>query len=469
MIKNKYTFLYVSLICTYSFYMIWMGLHTEALVPDEVWFLNVVHDSIVLNNFGDVVSVPNYLGYGAIYWIVLKLLESFALMRFVSVALMISVLCAVLVTVRAVVIDPKVRFLSMVFCISAPMTWFTGKMIGPEILGYAVGVWGCVLGFVSYKCQSKRKKMMGIFLAGILLGCAAGIKLNYFVFLLFLDAYIVIHANISCSDNAYCWKKRLRVGLVESFGNVLCLMLGATAGSIIANPIMLYDFHSFIGQFDAGGYSIRNLVHVLNREYIEWDLVNSGGMNKTIASVIVTIFVIVLGITNKNKEIKSLALSGCISICVLIGLCCKERFLGWYLMPIIFITAVCVSDMKIMPILIILNLMVMFPNVSYQIKAKEGQIDTLRHRAEIESYMEQYNSMYEDYAKYYFIEQSMGLFPAYMYEGEETDFRLIYISEPARANKNIDAIYTLAQNTGGGYKIVDKQYNVTVITYEKMK
>ncbi len=146
-IKNPdviYCLLTALFILIYGGFMLWCSMHTEALVPDEKWFLKIIKNDVRLDSIKSLIYTPNYLGYGSIYWILMGILGNFRMMRLVSGIALISILACLILTLKLWKVEKKVVFYSTAIYLSAPLTWFTGKMIGPEILGYATGVWGGV-------------------------------------------------------------------------------------------------------------------------------------------------------------------------------------------------------------------------------------------------------------------------------------------------------------------------------------
>lgn len=51
----------------YGIVMCWLYSNTKALVPDEVWFLNIAKREKI-ESLREFFLTPNYLGYGSLYW-----------------------------------------------------------------------------------------------------------------------------------------------------------------------------------------------------------------------------------------------------------------------------------------------------------------------------------------------------------------------------------------------------------------
>lgn len=140
--KKSYRMLTGGCIFLYALFMIYSCLHIESMAPDERWFMRVLDSEITLKSLRDIVNVPNYLGYGAIYWIILKFLGSFLRIRLFSFLLLLSIPICIMFLNRKLGYSERGVFLSCILYLSCPLSWFTGKIIGPEIMGWAVGTWG---------------------------------------------------------------------------------------------------------------------------------------------------------------------------------------------------------------------------------------------------------------------------------------------------------------------------------------
>ncbi len=142
--KKTYWILTAVLTVLYAGFMLYVCINTSALVPDERWFLGILNSEITLDKPSDVLSVPNHLAYGAIYWIVMKLLGTFLRMRLLMFVMLLGVLLCVILTNVRLGQSARGVFFSCLLYLSCPMAWFTGKIIGPEIMGMCLGSWGGV-------------------------------------------------------------------------------------------------------------------------------------------------------------------------------------------------------------------------------------------------------------------------------------------------------------------------------------
>ena len=232
---------------------------------------------------------------------------------------------------------------------------------------------------------------------------------------------------------------------------------------------MLYDWGSFQSRFELEAYSLQNLQKVLSERRIEWDLVNAGGMNQTIISMTALLMIFMLSLWYLQD--RKLTIAGIASILLLITLCCKDRFLGWYLMPMIYMVAVCVPDTNKMAVVALLHFSVMFVGIRYQITSKLDQIHMIKHRNVIETRMQEWERMYPGYEKYCFIEtcvEGLPMFPIYNYQKDISEKQIIFISHRARANAQIDQIYQQALQQIDGYELVEADEFMTMVVRESL-
>lgn len=105
-----------------------------------MWFY-LYHDSIKYNSIFDILKTPTYLGYGSFYWFIIKIF-AFWLIRVINVSLLLSTCYALYLIMKHWRLDLNDFYLASFFTLCAPLTWFTEKIIGPELLGYGIDVWG---------------------------------------------------------------------------------------------------------------------------------------------------------------------------------------------------------------------------------------------------------------------------------------------------------------------------------------
>lgn len=145
-INNRiYIWLMTVVLIIYGIVMFYFCIRTDALVPDEIWFQEIV-ESLTDYSFLDLIRVPNHLGYGSLYWITMAALKSILAMRLFSWGCMLIIpICISIVLKKKFNRTWKSIFIAILLWVSCPMTWFTGKIIGPELYGNALGSIGVTI------------------------------------------------------------------------------------------------------------------------------------------------------------------------------------------------------------------------------------------------------------------------------------------------------------------------------------
>lgn len=352
-------------------------LQTDALVPDESWFFGIMND--IWNRFlsGQAMAIENYLGYGQIYWFIGAILHHLSLIRMVSLACMVVLLCLVAETVKRSGASQTIRALSVLLYLSMPIAWFTGKIIGPEILGTSLGAAACFVYMAGEKPNSTKYYVISM----VLLGFSCGIKLNNVIFAFYLACHILLNWSQSKGKEIY---KQLLLGLL-SFG----------AGMFASNPIMLYDFPKWQANMGTDSvWSSKYLPSVLWGKGIAWDLVNVGGINTFILSVWVLLAIILLALTFDHTRGLILLLTVMFSVAV----CCKSGFLGWYLMPLLYIIPSCAGTAlrngkaarNLLFMCVLGNMLLMYQYTHYQVDSKIDQLKILKNAEFYEQSIDQF-------------------------------------------------------------------------------
>lgn len=455
------------LIAIYAIYIFRVCLHTEALVADEHWFLDVL-ETIRVNSVGDYVKLPNYLGYGPIYWLIMSKAGTFLNMRILCWGMLISVILAIMVTISRHHSDkrPITYVPAVLLYLTAPLSWYTGKIIGPEIMGYSLGIWGCTVGVCAMTKKHKTKKIV-LLAAGILIGISTGIKLNYGIFGVFTGLYAVL----SEGQDRFS-RSQWRAIADDAF----CLLVGAVTGFVCSSPICLLDLEEYIGNFERFNYSLTYLREVLFKDYVEWDFVNSGGLNHTIISFAALVCFWGLEIRKciiLKEKMSTLFISGVASILILFLLCSKEMFLGWYLLPVIYLISINLSHRKLTYVFLIMNLILIAPNIWFQIYAKEAQIRYVGQKDVITNLVSHYEEQWNDYESYVFIDYGIGELPlddAYFYHyylHAEDEKKILFLSGKALYNRQLNDIYQDALYQKNGYRFIANKNDINVILYER--
>lgn len=125
-----------ALFLAYAFFTLYACIHIEAMVLDENWFWGLSRDIHWHHSIKEALFTQNYLGYGALYWQILKVIKSFAVARFLWAVMLISIPVCICVFCKTILgVAAQKMLAALMLCLSCPFTWFTGKIIGSEVLG----------------------------------------------------------------------------------------------------------------------------------------------------------------------------------------------------------------------------------------------------------------------------------------------------------------------------------------------
>jgi len=351
----------------YFVVLAFLYLQTDALVPDESWFFGIMNDAWNRFRSGQVMAIENYLGYGQIYWLIGAILHHLPLLRMLSLLCMGVLLWLVAETVKRSGASQTIRALSVLLYLSMPIAWFTGKIIGPEILGTTLGAAAC---FVLYMAGEKPNCTKYYVISMVLLGLSCGIKLNNVIFAFYLACHILLNWLHSKGKEIL---KQLLLG-IASFG----------VGMLVSNPIILYDFPKWKANMGMNSvWSSEYLPSVLWSKGIAWDLVNVGGINTFILSVWILMAITLLMLAFDHMHGLILLLTVAFSVAV----CCKAGFLGWYLMPLLYIIPSCAGTVlrngkavrNLLFICVLGNMLLMYPYIHYQVDSKIDQLQVLKN------------------------------------------------------------------------------------------
>ena len=450
-ITKAYRILSCTFLLVYGAVMLYFFIKTEAFVPDEINFYSI-SQQIKIERFIDIFHVENKLGYGSIYWIILRLLKSkLAIRLFCYVCLMITPISIVYSVKDIYQGNWKEIFLSLIVYFCMPLSWFTGKMIGPELIGNAVGVLAVLLCI-----NDKKKTMLGALLAGI----SIGIKTYNLIFVV----YIVLYKSIIKKEN-----------LINNVKEYLSICLCCVIGYIVSNPIFVLNNEVFKENFISTfcKFKISYIWNLCTRENIEWDLVNSGGISHVIMSFYLFIILLIWGfIINKYRK-RTLVNLFCVVI-LLILFSFNKRILGWYYLPLTFIIPLSVPESIGSFFIILINLFFIWHDLSYQVVGKIDQIKHVTLEETIEYKIDYYihNEKYQEYDKYYLVDVGLNslkyTFSNYKeitQEGENKDFILV-ISQHTLANKAISIMYNNAKNEQDGYSLEYSFDDIIVLKHE---
>lgn len=347
------------LLLLYIGFMAFYCLHIDCMVPDENWFLQIfcsIHQKAKDNIFAYLGETENYLGYGQIYWILGSLCPNILFLRVTVYFMLISSLFLTLKEVRNRYGIRMVPYAGILW-ISMPYAWYTDKIIGPEVLGLFLGILGL------YILNNKKYRWIGWGLLGI--SCA--VKLNYIVFLLAALLFEIKYPSTDTETNF------LHLGVKQTWYQKITMLAKGAAitlcGFILANPMVLWDMRTYMDNMAMDGKIIPEaLSYVFERREHEWDGVMVNGVFWGYVSAFL-LFVAVMWQVTRKKYQKDCFLgeenyfygniAGILSL-LLVFVCCRNIFLGWYLLPLCY-------------------LMVLFICSRYYYRGKDAEIKNLSY------------------------------------------------------------------------------------------
>ncbi len=321
----RWEFLSFLLIIAYFFLRLPFFL-VDAFVPDEAWhtgYMNANKNDLTYS----MIKQINYQGFGAIYWIfgssILRIFpepEGLFVLRYIC---FFSYLLATFSIFFFSASLPKFsRLLVLVCWLSLPMSWWSHKMIMPEMIVLAP------LSFAAYLFIRNKEKFS--FMAWIILGFCFGIKLNVAPCLAFLGMLFFGYNNFS---------------LQKIYKILPIILLAFIAGFIIANPfLLLKESQSLFKEISSNGsyalnFTFWNIVTQLNAVCcgsvnLSWDLVPFGGMNENIIPIfsLIAVLYLVLRGSNLVYRLALLVSLGAFILMVLIN-----RWVSYYAFPFMLV------------------------------------------------------------------------------------------------------------------------------------
>ncbi|MGN1167353.1 MAG: hypothetical protein ACI4S2_13100 [Lachnospiraceae bacterium] len=181
-IDRVFKFITIVCITIYSIVMGYLFSLTNARVPDEIWFYGII-DELQISSPREFFLMENYLGYGSIYWMILYVLHTFSNIRiFCWISLMSMPITLIFLLRRGLGRNWTEVFSALFLYLSSPLNWFTGKIIGPEIIGNAFGCLGLFLLMMGFFLSQEgilnyTKANICLILGGGNLGIACGDQL----------------------------------------------------------------------------------------------------------------------------------------------------------------------------------------------------------------------------------------------------------------------------------------------------
>ena len=293
----------------YCFWFVTVYLRSSFLEPDELWFQNIfrsIHRGVMESPIFLLGHTENYLGYGQIYWMAGSLLNPFFL-GVAALFLLLGTYVLMLKDIKILYGKELIPYAGLLW-LSMPYAWFTHKIIGPELPALFIAVLGIHL------ILGKKKSGIGDWM---LLGLSTGIKLNYAVFFVFA---------------IFFWLTQKKT---EKGKGLLKGLAGFGIGVVLANPIILWDYRAFwVNTKLDGGIALNMLSSVFENRVTEWDGVMNNGIFYGYISWFLLLILLFMFLMKSQSRKYGISLA--LTIAILIAVCCRSTFLGWYLLPLLY-------------------------------------------------------------------------------------------------------------------------------------
>lgn len=284
-----------TLFLIYCIYQIIVFANWITIVPDERMFMGSAHNFSFFSR-----TAPPYQ-YGSLFWMLLSVLKSQLLIRIFFLAIFL----AIPILITSLYKKPLSRLICLLFYLSTPYAFWTGKLISPEILMLFLGTLGLYL-------FSSR-----IYIAAFLVGLAVGIKLTGLPFVIFLLLLAIFR------------KASIKTLLVAS---TCCLI-----GFWLANPINVDLYVSEIIQLKLNSatalvFDKNRLQDMLFTEKWAWDNVLTNSFSQMVCSPYVLIGLIIAVGLNSISLATAIAI---FSITNFYMVYTGQDLYAWYFFPFI--------------------------------------------------------------------------------------------------------------------------------------
>lgn len=251
-----------TLFIIYAAYQLIVFSNWITIVPDERMFIGGAQNFSFFSR-----TAPPYQ-YGSLFWILLSILKSQLLIRIFFLALFLTIPLLITSSYKS----PLSKLICLLFYLSTPYAFWTGKLISPEILVL-------FLGSLALNCYPKK-----IYFSAFLTGLAVGVKLTGLPFVLFLLTLTILN------------KISIRI-ILYSFA--FCLMGFWLANPINADLYVLEIIQSQLNSKDALVFDRERLQQMLFEEKWSWDNVLTNSFSQMICSPYILIgLIFVIGINS---------------------------------------------------------------------------------------------------------------------------------------------------------------------------
>lgn len=284
-----------TLFIIYAAYQIIVFSNWITIVPDERMFIDGAQNFSFLSR-----TVPPHQ-YGSLFWILLSILKSQLLIRIFFLVLFLTIP----LLIASLYKKPFSKLICLLFYLSTPYAFWTGKLISPEILVL-------FLGSLALYCYPKK-----IYLSAFLVGLAIGIKLTGLPFVIFFLTLAILN------------KISIRVILHSS---ALCLIGFWLANPINADLYVLEIIQSKLNSNIALSFDKQRLQEMLFEEKWAWDNVLTNSFSQMICSPYILIgLIFVMSINSLQLAIAATAFALGSFYMVYSG----QDLYAWYFFPFV--------------------------------------------------------------------------------------------------------------------------------------
>lgn len=308
--------LIVCMLLGYLAFHLQVFLALDAYVPDEYnnfGMMNLIRDLFAQDKMG-YLELPSQYGYGTLYWIVGTFIDDFRTIRLLNLFFLVSVVASIYCIAYSCASPSsgpgrhRTALYAVALWITFPISWFTGKIIGPELMSLFFGSLGLLL-FARGRDR----------LAGLLIGLSIAIKLNAVVILLFLA--LNLYFTTSPASAALPRARKLALPVLIGF--------------VLGNPYVVVDFPKFIWLLQTSTTESASFweglsVALFSKSWT-WDCIYSGGFFDNTLSAATALLLVALAVYCRLPKKTFLPLVGAFFLFAL--LLSQSRSLGWYWLP----------------------------------------------------------------------------------------------------------------------------------------
>jgi hypothetical protein len=313
--KNIFDQYFLILLIIYISFQVFIFANTLSMVPDELNYIGVSHGFSLLDR------QPPPIDYGSIYWFLLKIFHYKILIRLVFLLFFITPVLLI-----PILIEDKIgRLIYFLLYISFPYAFWTGKLVGPEILIVFI----CTL---SLLCLKYRK----LKLSNVLLGLGLGIKITIVPFILFYYLLLILKVIVPA--------KKFPI-----------YILYFALGLWLSNPlnIDLYLMHLTSSSNVSGDIS-SGILNKISLEKIganlfslnwAWDNVMLGSFSQMFLNPLLLV-ILTFVLFQKNNKLNIIIFYAFFVVSIILTSSTNTMYV-WYWFPFIPALIVCFSDYKI--------------------------------------------------------------------------------------------------------------------------